>query len=66
MEALKKKVREIGMPRIIIVAFIIVILIAAMIQKQDMATLITDSLVLSVRICCWRWQCCPVCWLAPG
>lgn len=45
MEALKKKVREIGMPRIIIVAFIIVILIAAMIQKQDMATLITDSLV---------------------
>ena len=34
MEALKKKVREIGMPRIIIVAFIIVILIAAMIQKQ--------------------------------
>lgn len=45
MEALKKKVREIGMPRIIIVAFIIVILIAAMIQRQDMATLITDSLV---------------------
>ena len=45
MEALKKKVREIGMPRIIIVANNIEILIAAMIQNQDKATLNTDSLV---------------------
>ena len=45
MDRMKQKVRQFGMPRIIIIAFIIVILIGALLEGQDMAALITDSLV---------------------
>lgn len=45
MEAVKRSVRQFGMPRIIIIAFIIVILIGAVLEGQDMPTLISDSLV---------------------
>lgn len=45
MDVVRRKVREFGMPRIIIIAFIIVILIGALLEGQDMAALISDSLV---------------------
>lgn len=45
METIKRGVRKFGMPRIIIIAFIIVILIGALLEGQDMAALISDSLV---------------------
>lgn len=45
MDNVKRTIRDFGMPRIIIIAFIIVILIGAVLEGQNMATLITDSLV---------------------
>lgn len=45
MEGMKRSIRRFGMPRIIIIAFIIVILIGALLEKQDMSALISDSLV---------------------
>ncbi|MET0017053.1 ABC transporter permease [Oscillibacter sp.] len=45
MDNIRRKIREFGMPRIIIIAFIFVILIGAMLEGQDMAALISDSLV---------------------
>lgn len=45
MDQVKRKIRAFGMPRIIIIAFIIVILIGALLEGQDMAALLSDSLV---------------------
>lgn len=45
MDAVKRNIRQFGMPRIIIIAFIVVILIGAVLEGQDMAALISDSLV---------------------
>ncbi len=45
MEMVKKRMQQLGLPRIIIIAFIIVIFLAAFLQGQDMAALISDSLV---------------------
>ena len=45
MEMVKKQMQQLGLPRIIIIAFIVVIFLAAFLQGQDMAQLISDSLV---------------------
>lgn len=45
MEQIKTAVRRLGMPRIIIIAFIFVIFIGALLEGQDMAALFSDSLV---------------------
>ena len=44
MDVVRRKVREFGMPRIIIIAFIIVILIGALLEGQDMAALMGNFL----------------------
>lgn len=45
METVKKRMRQLGLPRIIIIAFIILIFIGAFLQGQDMKQLVSDSLV---------------------
>ena len=45
MSTVRKKIREFGMPRVIIIAFILLILVGALLEGQDMAALISDSLV---------------------
>ena len=45
METVKKRMHQLGLPRIIIIAFIILIFIGAFLQGQDMKQLVSDSLV---------------------
>lgn len=45
MNKIKRKIKEFGMPRIIIILFILVILIGALLEGQNMAALLSDSLV---------------------
>ncbi|MBR5486135.1 MAG: ABC transporter permease [Oscillospiraceae bacterium] len=45
MEQLKKNIKAIGLPRIIIVAFLFVLIILAVVQQQNMGTLASDVLV---------------------
>lgn len=45
MNNINKQIKQLGMPRIIIFAFLIILLIIAVIQKQDMGTITSDVLV---------------------
>lgn len=43
--SIKQKLKEFGMPRIIVIAFIVLLFIGAILEGQNIATLVSDSLV---------------------